>query len=96
MAWQIKKRPGYKPGDVLGAAEWVDDTDEGWVDYQTKEVRRRHTHARTDIHTLTQTTSLFCMQLQNGRLAMIAISGIFVQDLLFGKYGDAVFGPFKG
>mmetsp|Transcript_30323 Transcript_30323/g.60226 ORF Transcript_30323/g.60226 Transcript_30323/m.60226 type:complete len:200 (+) Transcript_30323:251-850(+) len=71
MAWQIKKRPGYKPGDILGAAEWVDDTDEGWVDYQTKE-------------------------LQNGRLAMLAISGIFVQDLFFGKYGDAVFGPFKG
>ena len=48
----------------------MDNTDEGWVDYQTKE-------------------------LQNGRLAMIAISGIFVQDLFFGKYGDAVFGPFK-
>ena len=70
MAWQIKERPGYNPGDILGAAEWVDNTDEGWVDYQTKE-------------------------LQNGRLAMIAISGIFVQDLFFGKYGDAVFGPFK-
>ena len=39
MAWQIKKRPGYKPGDILGAAEWVDDTDEGWVDYQTKELQ---------------------------------------------------------
>ncbi|GMH54065.1 hypothetical protein TrLO_g12796 [Triparma laevis f. longispina] len=70
MAWKIKERPGYQPGDILGAAEWVDNTDEGWVDYQTKE-------------------------LQNGRLAMIAISGIFVQDLFFGKYGDAVFGPFK-
>ncbi|GMH82293.1 hypothetical protein TrVE_jg11836 [Triparma verrucosa] len=70
MAWKIKERPGYQPGDILGAAEWVDNTDEGWVDYQTKEIN-------------------------NGRLAMIAISGIFVQDVLFGKYGDAVFGPFK-
>jgi len=35
---QIKKRPGYKPGDILGAAYWVDDSDEGWVDYQNKEI----------------------------------------------------------
>ena len=35
-AWKIKERPGYNPGDILGAAEWVDNTDEGWVDYQTK------------------------------------------------------------
>lgn len=35
---QIMKRPGYKPGDVLGAAEWVDDSDEGWVDYQNREI----------------------------------------------------------
>ena len=25
---------GYKAGDVLGAAYWVDDSDGGWVDYQ--------------------------------------------------------------
>lgn len=35
---QIKDRPGYKPGDVLGAAYWVDDSDEGWVDYQNREI----------------------------------------------------------
>jgi hypothetical protein len=35
---QIMKRPGYKPGDVLGAANWVDDSDEGWVDYQNREI----------------------------------------------------------
>ena len=35
---QIKKRPGYVPGDVLGAAYWVDNTDAGWVDYQNKEL----------------------------------------------------------
>ena len=29
------------------------------------------------------------------RLAMLAISGIVAQTLLFGKYGDAVFGPFR-
>jgi len=34
----IKERPGYKPGDILGAAYWVDDSDEGWVDYQNKEI----------------------------------------------------------
>lgn len=38
VAEQIKSRPGYKPGDLLGAAYWVDDSDEGWVDYQNKEI----------------------------------------------------------
>ena len=35
---QIKKRPGYVAGDVLGAAYWVDNSDEGWVEYQNKEL----------------------------------------------------------
>jgi light-harvesting complex I chlorophyll a/b binding protein 4 len=35
---QIKKRPGYVAGDILGAAYWVDNSDEGWVDYQNKEL----------------------------------------------------------
>jgi len=35
---QIKKQPGYVPGDVLGASNWVDNSDEGWVDYQNKEL----------------------------------------------------------
>jgi hypothetical protein len=38
MAEKIKERPGYVPGDLLGAAYWVDDSDEGWVDYQNKEI----------------------------------------------------------
>lgn len=38
LAQQIKDRPGYKPGDILGASYWVDDSDEGWVDYQNKEI----------------------------------------------------------
>lgn len=38
IAQYIKARPGYKPGDILGAAYWVDDSDEGWVDYQNKEI----------------------------------------------------------
>lgn len=38
LGQQIKSRPGYKPGDILGAAYWVDDSDEGWVDYQNKEL----------------------------------------------------------
>lgn len=35
---QIKKRPGYVPGDVLGAAYWVDNSDAGWVGYQNREI----------------------------------------------------------
>ena len=35
---KIKARPGYVPGDILGAAYWVDNTDAGWVDYQNKEL----------------------------------------------------------
>jgi len=38
LAEKIKERPGYVPGDLLGAAYWVDNTDEGWVDYQNKEI----------------------------------------------------------
>lgn len=38
LAEQIKKRPGYQAGDVLGAAYWVDNSDEGWVSYQNKEL----------------------------------------------------------
>eukprot|EP00536_Pseudo-nitzschia_multiseries_P007757 jgi/Psemu1/196365/e_gw1.185.79.1 len=38
LAEKIKDRPGYVPGDLLGAAYWVDNTDEGWVDYQNKEI----------------------------------------------------------
>jgi len=35
---KIKERPGYVPGDILGASYWVDNSDEGWVDYQNKEI----------------------------------------------------------
>jgi len=38
LALQIKTRPGYQPGDLLGASYWVDDSDAGWLDYQNKEI----------------------------------------------------------
>merc|ERR1711935_174500 len=68
LAEKIKDRPGYVPGDLLGAAYWVDNSDEGWVDYQNREIN-------------------------NGRLAMVAFMGIFVQALYFDNYGDAIHGP---
>ena len=38
LAQQIKERPGYQSGDLLGAAYWVDNSDEGWVSYQNNEI----------------------------------------------------------
>lgn len=66
LGQQIKERPGYEPGDLLGAAYWVDNSDAGWVDYQNKE-------------------------LSNGRLAMLAITGIIYQDVFVGDYGDMMY-----
>lgn len=66
LAEKIKERPGYQAGDLLGAAYWVDNSDQGWLDYQNKE-------------------------LSNGRLAMLAIIGMIVQDLKFHEYGDKLF-----
>jgi hypothetical protein len=66
LAQQIKARPGYNPGDLLGAAYWVDNSDEGWVMYQNKE-------------------------LNNGRLAMLAITGMVYQDVFVGDYGDMMY-----
>jgi len=66
LGQQIKERPGYEPGDLLGAAYWVDNSDAGWVDYQNKEI-------------------------QNGRLAMLAIVGMIYQDVFTGEYGDMMY-----
>lgn len=68
LTQKIKERPGYVPGDILGAAYWVDNSDEGWVKYQNNE-------------------------LNNGRLAMLAIAGIWAQDVTTGEYGDLIFKP---
>merc|ERR1711981_141870 len=63
-----KDNPDKQPGDFLGAFDLVDNTDEGWVDYQEKE-------------------------LNNGRLAMVAIAGIWAQEALGAGYGDILVKP---
>ncbi|KAJ1638894.1 chlorophyll a/b-binding protein domain-containing protein [Pavlovales sp. CCMP2436] len=54
----LAKDPKYKPGDLLGAAEYMDVDDKGWQRYQTAEIN-------------------------NGRLAMMGIMGLFAESLLF-------------
>jgi hypothetical protein len=34
----IAKNPNYKPGDLLGAGEYMDTDDMGWKRYQTAEL----------------------------------------------------------
>jgi len=53
---KIKERPGYVPGDILGAAYWVDNSDEGWVDYQNKEITNGRLAMLAFIGILTQDT----------------------------------------
>jgi len=65
----MKEGDKYRPGDVLGAAYFLEDeTDEQWVSYQEKE-------------------------LNNGRLAMLAIMGYFAQYAVAGTYDDLLFKP---
>ena len=35
----IQKSEGYQAGDLLGASQWVDNDDESWVGFQTKELQ---------------------------------------------------------
>lgn len=53
---KIKSRPGYVPGDVLGASYWVDNSDEGWVDYQNKELNNGRLAMLAAIGIYTQAT----------------------------------------
>jgi len=56
LAEKIKDRPGYVPGDLLGAAYWVDNSDEGWVDYQNKEINNGRLAMVAFMGILTQAT----------------------------------------
>eukprot|EP00542_Grammatophora_oceanica_P006775 CAMPEP_0194067496 /NCGR_PEP_ID=MMETSP0009_2-20130614/86586_1 /TAXON_ID=210454 /ORGANISM="Grammatophora oceanica, Strain CCMP 410" /LENGTH=194 /DNA_ID=CAMNT_0038720525 /DNA_START=445 /DNA_END=1029 /DNA_ORIENTATION=- len=38
LTTKIAKMDIYKPGDLLGAATWFDEDDQGWIDYQNKEL----------------------------------------------------------
>ena len=38
LGQQTKKRPGYNAGDWFGTGQWVDNEDDSWRDYQTKEL----------------------------------------------------------
>jgi light-harvesting complex I chlorophyll a/b binding protein 4 len=53
---KIKERPGYVAGDVLGASYWVDNSDEGWVSYQNKELNNGRLAMLAFLGILTQDT----------------------------------------
>lgn len=38
MAEKIKQEPGYKPGDLLGSANWEYGDEEAFISYQNKEI----------------------------------------------------------
>eukprot|EP00304_Pavlova_gyrans_P011664 CAMPEP_0206034878 /NCGR_PEP_ID=MMETSP1466-20131121/1678_1 /ASSEMBLY_ACC=CAM_ASM_001126 /TAXON_ID=44452 /ORGANISM="Pavlova gyrans, Strain CCMP608" /LENGTH=276 /DNA_ID=CAMNT_0053409205 /DNA_START=39 /DNA_END=871 /DNA_ORIENTATION=- len=38
FTWLLKKQPGYKPGDLLGASEYMEDSDLGWQRFQLAEL----------------------------------------------------------
>jgi light-harvesting complex I chlorophyll a/b binding protein 4 len=93
MAEQIKKRPGYVPGDVFGASYWVDDSDEGWVDYQNKEL----SNGRLAMVAIMGIIGKLCSWM--GILSWSLLSYSYrlflltfpVQDIQYGNYGDQIF-----
>ena len=40
---------------------------------------------------MTLSYTMFSLSRSNGRLAMLAIAGMYTQDTLFGEYGDMIF-----
>ena len=52
---KIKERPGAKPGDFLGSSYWTDDSDDGWVDFQNRELTNGRLAMLAFMGILTQT-----------------------------------------
>uniref|UniRef100_A0A0G4ID45 Uncharacterized protein n=1 Tax=Chromera velia CCMP2878 TaxID=1169474 RepID=A0A0G4ID45_9ALVE len=89
------------PGDYFGAYGWlVDETQTRYgenldsfnkYDWEVEEFGRGNA---LQFLTVDEWVDYQTQELNNGRLAMVAIAGLFIQDVLFKQPGDLIFKPY--